>query len=146
MLLCALVSITVAELGKLYCLKLNPLETFETIPMTTESSLEGLHSPSATGSELCTATCRDQVGCVDLTWFKRQTANAETSTIASTGAQQSQQTKHSSPQVIEKTTSLTVEAHENNIAFMVLNHSCTLLATASIQVSLFLRCELFVIL
>ena len=30
----------------------------------------GLHAVSS-GVEFCVATCQDQVGCIDLTWFKK---------------------------------------------------------------------------
>jgi len=61
------------------------LEIFATIPINSNVR-GGLHAISS-GREFCIATCQDQVGGIDLTWFQKaqEGDGTNTSTVNSTG-------------------------------------------------------------
>ena len=48
-------------------MKMGQVETFATI-QTNGNVRGGLHAVSS-GTDFCVATCQDQIGCIDLTWF-----------------------------------------------------------------------------
>ena len=50
-------------------MKMGQVETFATI-QTNGNVRGGLHAVSS-GNNFCVATCQDQVGCIDLTWFEK---------------------------------------------------------------------------
>jgi hypothetical protein len=62
------------------------LEIFATIPIN-GNVRGGLHAISS-GKEFCVATCQDQIGSIDLTWFQKAEEGEGTnaSTVNSTGA------------------------------------------------------------
>ena len=57
-------------------MKMGQVETFATI-QTNANVSGGLHAVSS-GDTFCVATCQDQVGCIDLTWFEKESGSAST--------------------------------------------------------------------
>ena len=111
-------------------MKMGQVETFATI-QTNGNVRGGLHAVSS-GANFCVATCQDQVGCIDLTWFLKSTPETEATEqnsanhLTSATAKPSEENKaaaasQNSGERIEQKSRVRVQAHENNIACLAMN-------------------------
>ena len=134
-----------AQQNVVSCMKMGQVETFATLQMG-GNVRGGLHSMS-TGPVFCIATCQDQVGCIELTWFEKHNeeskepdhlssnagnTSSSSSNSASAPVAQSRAAGPTGGERIDEKGRLRVQAHENAIACMTLNFDGTLLATASV--------------
>ena len=103
------------------------VEVFSKIP--TCENLKGIHTVS-TGKDFCVATCHEQIGCVNLTWFMKKDDVQATQMKGSSD----KNTMEAVDTKILETQKLQIEAHQNAVTCMTVNNKGTLLATASQQV------------
>jgi len=59
----------VAQSNMINCIKMGQVEVFSKIP--TCENPKGIHTVS-TGKDFCVATCHEQIGSVNLTWFMKK--------------------------------------------------------------------------